>query len=57
MLLPGEIDDSHRADVRLITEILTDERLRERLREMNSSRDLYDALIQGAEVTCQANCA
>ena len=56
MLLPDEVDDSHRADVRLVTEILSDEGLRERLREMNSSRDLYDALIQGAEVTCQADC-
>jgi PTS system nitrogen regulatory IIA component len=57
MLLPDEIDDSHRADVRLITDMLTDEGLRERLREMNSSRDLYDALIHGAQATCQANCA
>ena len=57
MLLPDEVDDSHRADVQLVTEILTDEGLRKRLREMNSSRDLYDALIQGAEVTCQADCA
>ena len=57
MVLPTDIDESHRADVRLVTELLGDESLRARLREMNSSRDLYDALINGAELTCQANCA
>ena len=57
MLLPDEVDEGHRADVRLVTEVLADEALRDRLRNMNSSTDLYDALIQGAEDTCQANCA
>ena len=57
MLLPDEVDESHRADVHLVTEILADETLRDRLRTMNSSRDLYDALIEGAAATCQANCA
>ena len=57
MMVPAEIDDSHRADIKLITDVLADEGLRARLREMNSSSDLYDALINGAEMTCQANCA
>jgi PTS system nitrogen regulatory IIA component len=57
MLLPDNVDDSHRADVQRVTEMLTDEGLRERLREMNSSRDLYDAIIQGAQATCQPDCA
>ena len=57
MMVPAEIDDSHRADIKLITDVLSDEGLRARLREMNSSSDLYDALINGAEMTCQANCA
>ena len=57
MLLPNELDESHRADVHLVAEILADEVFRDRLRNMNSSRDLYDALIEGAEVTCRANCA
>ena len=57
MLLPDEVNEDHRADVRLVTEILADDTLRDRLRNMNSSKDLYDALIHGAEVTCQANCA
>ncbi len=57
MIVPEEIDDSHRADIRLVTRVLGDEGLRARLREMTSSKDLYDALINGAEITCQANCA
>ena len=57
MMLPSEIGDSHRADVRTVTEVLQDPALRARLREMNSSKDLYEALINGAELTCQANYA
>jgi hypothetical protein len=57
MMVPDEIDDSHRADVKLVTSVLADESLRARLREVTSSKDLYDALIDGAETTCQANCA
>jgi len=57
MIVPEKIEDRHRADVNLITRILSDEALRARLREMNSSSDLYNALINGAELTCQASCA
>jgi len=57
MMLPEEVDDSHHASIKLVTEVLADEGLRARLREMNSSKDLYAALINGAEMTCQANCA
>ena len=57
MLLPGDVDENHRADIHLVTEMLADEGLRARLRAMNSSRDLYDELIHSAEATCQANCA
>jgi PTS system nitrogen regulatory IIA component len=57
MLLPDEVDDSHRADVNLVTELLADDELRARLRSMNSSKDLYNALVHGAEMTCQANFA
>lgn len=57
MMVPAEIDDQHREDVKLVTRVLSDEGLRARLREMSSSSDLYDALISGAEMTCQANCA
>ena len=57
MIVPDEIDDSHRAEIKLVTQVLADDGLRARLREMNSSKDLYDALINGAAMTCQANCA
>ncbi len=57
MIVPSEVDDSHRADIKLVTQVLADDGLRARLREMNSSKDLYDALINGAAMTCQANCA
>ena len=57
MMLPLEIEDRHRDHVRLVTELLADAKLRERLREMHTSKDLYDALIGGAEMVCKANCA
>jgi PTS system nitrogen regulatory IIA component len=57
MIVPAEIDDSHRADIKLITDVLADKGLRGRLRKMNSSSDLHNALISGAEMACQANCA
>jgi len=57
MMVPENINDEHREDIRLITQVLADEGLRARLREMNSSSDLYEALINGAEMACQANCA
>ena len=57
MIVPSEVNDSHRADIKLVTQVLADDGLRARLREMNSSKDLYDALINGAAMTCQANYA
>ena len=57
MMLPEDIDETHRAEIKLVTDVLADLELRDRLRGMNSSSDLYDALISGAEMTCQANCA
>ena len=57
MMLPLEVNDEHRADVRLVAGLLEDEDLRARLRSMNSSSDLYETLIEGAELVCQANCA
>jgi PTS system nitrogen regulatory IIA component len=57
MAVPEEIDDSHHEDIQLVARILSDEALRQRLRESTRSKDLYEALISGAEATCQANCA
>ncbi len=48
MMVPTELDDSHYADIKMITRVLADEGLRSRLRSMNSSSDLYDALLNGS---------
>lgn len=57
MMVPTEVDDSHLADIKQVTEVLSDEALRACLRQMNSSSDLYEALIGSAARTCQATCA
>ena len=48
MMVPSELDDSHYADIKMITRVLADEGLRSRLRSMNSSSDLYAALLNGS---------
>ena len=48
MMVPTRLDDHHYADIKMITRVLADEGLRARLRSMNSSRDLYDALLNGS---------
>ncbi|MBT8082453.1 MAG: PTS sugar transporter subunit IIA [Gammaproteobacteria bacterium] len=57
MMLPTNIDEDDKTDIRCVTAVLGDEALRARLRAMNSSKDLYEALISGAEMAWQANCA
>lgn len=57
MAVPEELDDSDREDIELVAEILSDETLRKRLRESTSSKDLYAALISGAEAACRASYA
>jgi len=57
MMLPVEIEDRHLDHVRLVTQLLANAKLRSHLREMHTSKDLYDALIGGEELLCQANCA
>ena len=49
MMVPTELTESDYADIEMITRILADEGLRARLRGMNSSSDLYSALLDGAE--------
>lgn len=50
MMVPTELADGHRADIKLVTRVLADEGLRARLRSMNSSSDLYNALIDGSSL-------
>ncbi len=49
LLVPEYLDDSHYADISMITSVLGDDGLRLRLRESNTSSDLYDALLEGCE--------
>jgi PTS system nitrogen regulatory IIA component len=49
MMVPIELDESHYADIDLMTRILADEGLRSRLRGATSSKELYSALISGSE--------
>lgn len=48
MMLPNDIDDGHRADIKLIAKVLSDASLRSRLRGTTSSSDLYSALLNGS---------
>ena len=48
MMVPIELDDSHYADIKMVTRVMADEGLRSRLRGMTSSRDLYDTLLDGS---------
>jgi PTS system nitrogen regulatory IIA component len=44
LIVPTEVDDSHHADICSIAELLGDKALRARLRDANTSSELYDAL-------------
>ena len=47
MMVPEDLEESDRAEIKRITQILSDEDFRARLRAQNTSGDLYDALIEG----------
>lgn len=47
LMVPGELDESHRSDIALITGLMRDESLRSRLREASTSKALYEALFTG----------
>jgi len=62
MILPLDVDASHHSDIKLVTQVLSDDELREQLRGMNSSSDLYRVLIEAAApaaiaTSCQTHCA
>jgi len=44
LIVPTEVDDSHHADICSIADLLGDKALRARLRDANTSSELYDAL-------------
>ncbi len=49
LLVPKTLDDTHYADITMITSALGDDGLRERLRESTTSNDLYEMLLNGCE--------
>jgi len=53
LMVPAEIDESHYADIRMITRLLNDDALRVRLRNANSSSELFDALLRGQHKPAQ----
>ena len=53
MMVPTVLDDSHHADIKMVTRVMADEGLRSRLRGTNSSSDLYDALLDGSALVLQ----
>lgn len=48
LMVPSDLNEGHYADIKLITNILEDERMREGLRKANTSNDLYRTLIGAA---------
>lgn len=55
LLVPENLDDSHYADIKMITSALGDDGLRVRLRESNTSNDLYDTLLNGCQLAAPQN--
>ena len=55
LLVPENLDDSHYADIKMITSALGDDGLRVRLRESNTSNDLYDTLLNACELAAPQN--
>ena len=55
LLVPENLDASHYADIKMITSALGDDGLRLRLRESNTSNDLYDTLFNGCELAAPQN--
>jgi PTS system nitrogen regulatory IIA component len=49
LIVPANLDDSHYADIELVTAALSDHALRDRLRDATTSNDLYQALISGTQ--------
>jgi PTS system nitrogen regulatory IIA component len=51
LLVPEDVDESHYADIKMLTGALGDDGLRERLRESNSSSDLYETLLNACQLS------
>jgi PTS system nitrogen regulatory IIA component len=54
MMVPSELTDEDRAEIKAITAVLADEDFRGRLRAAKTSKELFSALIEGPEETSDA---
>ena len=51
LMVPKDVTDSHHADIAMVTELLGDDELRQRLREATSSSALYKLLIDAGKAS------
>ena len=51
LMVPSTLTDSHYADIEMLTALLSDVGLRGRLRSATSSRELYDSLLHGGDLS------
>jgi PTS system nitrogen regulatory IIA component len=51
LMVPKDVTDSHHADIAMVTELLGDDELRQRLREATSSSALYRLLIDAGKAS------
>jgi len=49
LMVPTEVTESHHADIAMLTDLLADDGLRQRLREATSSSALYKLLIEAGK--------
>jgi len=54
LMVPLNLDDSHLADIKMITGMLSDAGLRGRLRDASTSSDLYESLQHGGNLSAPA---
>lgn len=55
LMVPPVINQSHHANISSIAELLSDRDLRQKMREANSSSELYDSLIDASVATVIMN--
>jgi len=54
LMVPLQLDESHFADIKMITNLLSDAGLRGRLRNASTSNDLYESLQHGGSLSAPA---
>lgn len=51
LMVPAQLNDTHHADISMITSVLGDVGLRGRLRDATSSSELYESLLHGSKLS------